>query len=224
MRATLIRTAFNPVIYEVLDFGISIYDAAMDLIAEAPGLTFFLGANDYSVHKVMAHVGPENVEPGDIVLSNYPYWNAAHTYDATLLAPVFDPSDGRLFAYLCIRAHWMDLGAKDPGYVLDSTDMHQEGVVFPGTKVFRRGQANDEIIDLIRFNSRMPDLVIGDLNAQVAALRTGERRLHEIVAKFTRPRLDAAIASDHGPWRADDGGGAGEPAPRPLDGQRHHRR
>lgn len=200
MRATLIRTAFNPVIYEVLDFGISIYDAAMDLIAEAPGLTFFLGANDYSVRKVMAHVGPENVEPGDIVLSNYPYWNAAHTYDATLLAPVFDPSDGRLFAYLCIRAHWMDLGAKDPGYVLDSTDMHQEGVVFPGTKVFRRGQANDEIIDLIRFNSRMPDLVIGDLNAQVAALRTGERRLHEIVAKFTRPRLDAAIASimDHG--------------------------
>jgi len=195
MRATLIRTAFNPVIYEVLDFGISIYDASMDLIAEAPGLTFFLGANDYSVRKVMDHVGPQNLDPGDIILSNYPYWNAAHTYDATLLAPVFDPADGRLFAYLCIRAHWMDLGAKDPGYVLDSTDMHQEGVVFPGTKVFRQGEPNAEIIDLIRFNSRMPDLVIGELNAQVAALRTGERRMQEIVVKFSRPRLDGAIAA-----------------------------
>ena len=59
-------------------------------------------------------------------MSNYPYWNAAHSYDATLTAPVFD-QEGILFGFLLVRAHWMDLGAKDPGYVLDSTDMHQEG-------------------------------------------------------------------------------------------------
>jgi N-methylhydantoinase B len=195
MRATLIRTAFNPVIYEVLDFGISIYDARLDLLAEAPGLTFFLGANDFSVRKVVAFLGSETLRPGDVILSNYPYWNGAHTYDATLLAPVFAPETDDLFAVLCIRAHWMDLGAKDPGYVLDSTDMHQEGVVFPGTRIFRGGKLNPEIIDLIRFNSRMPDLVIGDLNAQVAALRTGERRLHEILKKFGRPHLEGAIAA-----------------------------
>ena len=180
MRATLVRTAFNPVIYEVLDFGISIYDARLDLVAEAPGLTFFLGANDYSVRKVVEFLGVATLAPGDVILSNYPYWNGAHTYDATLLAPVFEPGANNLFSTLCIRAHWMDLGAKDPGYVLDSTDMHQEGVVFPGTRIFRNGKANQEIIDLVRFNSRMPDLVIGDLNAQVAALRTGERRMLEI--------------------------------------------
>ena len=72
---------------------------------------------------------------GDIVLMNYPYWNAAHAYDATLFAPVFDEADDAPLAFICIRAHWMDLGAKDPGYVLDSTDMHQEGILFPGTKV-----------------------------------------------------------------------------------------
>lgn len=193
MRACLVRTAFSPVIYEVLDFGISIYDATLDLVAEAPGLTFFLGANDYSVRKVVEYLGAETLRPGDIVLSNYPYWNGAHISDATLLAPVFDPADGALFCVMCIRAHWMDLGAKDPGYVLDSTDMHQEGVVFPGTRVYRGGELNAEVIELIRFNSRMPDIVLGDLNAQVAALRTGERRLHEVLAKFGRPRLTSAF-------------------------------
>ncbi|WP_433528185.1 hydantoinase B/oxoprolinase family protein [Micromonospora sp. CA-263727] len=201
MRATLIRTSFNPVIYEVHDFGLSIYDADLRLVAEATGLTFFLGANDYSLAKGVAYVGRENLHPGDVVLLNYPYWNAAHTYDATLFAPVFRPDpadadgDGELVGFLCVRAHWMDLGAKDPGYVLDSTDMHQEGLIFPGTKVVSRGEPVREIHELIRFNSRMPDAVLGDLHAQIAALRTGERRLLEIVEKFGRPTVAAAV--DH---------------------------
>jgi N-methylhydantoinase B len=197
MRATLIRTAFNPVIYEVLDFGISIYDARQRLIAEATGLTRFLGANDYSLRKGIEYVGAGNLRRGDIVLLNYPYWNAAHAYDATLFMPVFDPAadDDRdsPLGFLCLRAHWMDLGAKDPGYVLDSTDVHQEGMLFPGTKIFDRGVADEKILELIRFNSRMPDLVIGDLHAQVSALRTGERRITEIYARFGRPAVEAAI-------------------------------
>ncbi len=197
MRATLIRTAFNPVIYEVLDFGISVYDARLRLVAEATGLTRFLGANDYSLRQGVSHVGVDRLHRGDIVLLNYPYRNAAHAYDATLFTPVFEPGpaghDGRLFGFLCVRAHWMDLGAKDAGYVLDSTDVHQEGLLFPGTKVFERGVADQKILELIRFNSRMPELVIGDLHAQVAALRTGERRVSEILAKFGRPAVDAAI-------------------------------
>ena len=200
MKATLVRTAFNPVIYEVLDFGISMYDRRLDLIAEAPGLTMFLGANDYSVRKVVDYLGVEAFEAGDVVISNYPYWNAAHTYDASLFAPVFVPGLDGPFGFLCVRAHWADLGAKDPGYVLDSTDMHQEGIVFPGTKVVKRGEVDREIIELIRFNSRMPEIVVGDFNAMVASLRTGERRLQETVAKFGRETVDAAIAAilDHG--------------------------
>ncbi|MDG4831007.1 hydantoinase B/oxoprolinase family protein [Solwaraspora sp. WMMD1047] len=199
MRATLIRTSFNPVIYEVHDFGMSMYDADLRLIAEATGLTFFLGANDFSLRKGVEYVGRENLHRGDIVLLNYPYWNAAHAADATLFAPVFQPddadpaADGELVGFLCVRAHWMDLGAKDPGYVLDSTDMHQEGLIFPGTKVVARGEPVHEIHELIRFNSRMPDEVLGDLHAQIAALRTGERRLLEIIAKFGRPIVSAAV-------------------------------
>ncbi|GFJ82663.1 5-oxoprolinase [Phytohabitans houttuyneae] len=191
MRATLIRTAFNPVIYEVHDFGISIYDDELRLVAESTGLSRFLGANDYSIRKGVEYVGAHTLRAGDVVLMNYPYWNAAHTYDATLFAPVF--LHGTSVGYLCIRAHWMDLGAKDPGYVLDSTDMHQEGVIFPGTRIFRAGEPAPEIIELIRFNSRMPDLVLGDLHAQVAAIRTGERRLLEIFGKFGRETVAAAV-------------------------------
>jgi N-methylhydantoinase B len=200
MRATLIRTAFNPVIYEVLDFGISIYDRKLDLIGEASGLTFFLGANDYAIRRSVEYVGVKNLVPGDIVIMNYPYWNGAHSHDATLYAPVFDDPEELPFAYLVVRAHWLDLGAKDPGYVLDSTDMHQEGLIFPGTKVFKAGRPDHEILELIRFNSRMPDLVIGDFNAQVAALRTGERRIKELLGKFGRETLEAAIdvIQEHG--------------------------
>lgn len=192
MRRTLIRTAFNPVIYEVLDFGISLYNRDLELIADAPGLALFLGANDYAIRKGVEYVGEENLFPGDIVLMNYPYWNSAHAMDVTLFAPVFAPDETRPFAYTCLRAHWMDLGAKDPGYVLDSTDMHQEGLIFPGTKIYKRGKLDKEIVELIRFNSRMPDLVIGDLEAQVASTRTGEKRLQEIYAKFGAERFEEA--------------------------------
>ena len=220
MRRTLVRTAFNPVIYEVFDFGISLYDRNLELIADAPGLALFLGANDYAIRKGVEYIGRENFERGDIVLMNYPYWNSAHAMDVTLFAPVFAQNAEAPFAFTCIRAHWMDLGAKDPGYVLDSTDVHQEGLILPGMKVYKRGRPDREILELIRFNSRMPELVIGDLEAQVAATRTGERRLIEIHEKFGGAALDDAIQRilahgetqvrealtklPHGTWTAED--------------------
>lgn len=220
MRRTLIRTAFSPVIYEVLDFGISLYNSDMELIADAPGLAFFLGANDYAIKKGVEHIGVENLQPGDIVILNYPYWSSAHVADVALFAPVFDDNEARPFAYTCIRAHWMDLGAKDPGYVLDSTDVHQEGLILPPIKVYKGGQPDPEILDLIRFNSRLPDTVLGDLEAQVAATRTGIKRLQQIRRKFGREALDSAIrgildygeritrkalrAIPNGSWTAED--------------------
>jgi N-methylhydantoinase B len=221
MRRTLIRTAFNPVIYEVLDFGISIYDENLDLIADAPGLALFIGANDYAIRRGVEHLDRSRIRPGDIVLMNYPYWNSAHAMDVTLFAPVFASDEAPApFAWTCIRAHWMDLGAKDPGYVLDSTDVQQEGLLMPCLKVYKAGVPDPEIFDLIRFNSRMPDLVIGDLEAQVAATRVGTKRLQEIYAKFGRETFRSAIdavlahgeritrerlaALPHGTWTAED--------------------
>ena len=204
MRRTLVRAAFNPVIYDVLDFGISLYTADLDLMAEAAGITHFLGANDYAIVKGTEYVTRERMRPGDVYLLNYPYWSGAHTYDAMLFAPVFhDGVDGPA-AFLAVRAHWMDLGAKDPGYVLDSTDMHQEGLIFPGTRIVADGEPVRDILELIRFNSRLPDLTIGDFYAQLAALRTGNVRLREVWNKFGYSTVEAAVRRviDHGEVQA----------------------
>jgi N-methylhydantoinase B len=195
MRRTLVRTAFNPVIYEVLDFGISVYDVERRLMAEAAGITSFIGANDYALPRLLEHVPEERIGPGDVLLLNYPYWNSAHAYDAMLMMPVFAPGSGRTVpsAYLCVRAHWMDLGAKDPAYVLDSTDVHQEGLLFPGTRIVKGGVVDEEVVDLIRFNSRLPEQTIGDFHAQYAALRVGERELTAVWERFGLDVVEASV-------------------------------
>jgi len=138
------------------------------------------------------------MDPGDVFIMNYPYWSGTHTLDVLLFAPVFH--DEELIGYTTCRAHWLDLGAKDSGYVLDSTDVHQEGVLFPGTKVYKGGEPDPEIMDIIRFNSRMPEKVVGDLNAQVAAVRTGEQRLQELYEKYGADTVETAVDKilDHG--------------------------
>lgn len=198
MQRTLIRTAYNTIIYEILDFGISMYDRNANLIADSPGLPVFLGANDAGLRASLDHLGEENLNEGDIVVVNYPYWSGTHTLDVLLFMPVFYEDD--LIGYTTSRAHWLDIGAKDSGYVLDSTDIHQEGVIFPGTKVYKDGEPDEEILDLIRYNSRIPDKVIGDLNAQIAALRTGEERMKELYKKYGANTVESAIDRiiDHG--------------------------
>lgn len=204
MRRTLVRAAFNPVIYDVLDFGISLYTADLDLMAEAAGITHFLGANDHAIVKGTEYVTRDRMRPGDVYVLNYPYWSGAHSYDAMLFAPVFHAGVAGPAAFLAVRAHWMDLGAKDPGYVLDSTDMHQEGLIFPGTRIVADGEPIRDILELIRFNSRLPEVTIGDFHAQLAALRTGEARLREVWDKFGYPTVLAAVRRiiDHGEAQA----------------------
>ncbi|WP_228546381.1 hydantoinase B/oxoprolinase family protein [Halegenticoccus tardaugens] len=200
MQRTLIRTAYNTIVYEILDFGISVYDADLNLIADSPGLALFLGANDYGLKKGVEHVGEENLDPGDVVLLNYPYWSGTHTLDVLVFAPVFDEAGEELLGYTTCRAHWLDLGAKDSGYVLDSTDVHQEGLIFPGTKVYKQGEPDEEILELIRYNSRIPDKVMGDLNAQIAAINTGKQRIRELHERYGTETVDTAVKEilDHG--------------------------
>ena len=191
MHRTLVRTAYNSIIYEILDFGITLYDKEMNLIADSPGLTIFLGANDYGLRKAVEHVGKENLEEGDVLMLNYPYWSSGHTADALVFAPIFYQDE--LIGYSAIRAHWIDIGAKDEGYILDSTDLHQEGLVMPGVKLYKGGEPDEEMLNILRFNSRMPRDTIGNLNAQVASLRIGEKRLKELHEKYGSDTIEACI-------------------------------
>ena len=192
MRRTLVRTAFNAVIYEVLDFGISIADSKARMVAEAAGITSFIGANDYALKTLLKKLDLNSLRPGDVVMLNYPYWNSAHASDALLMSPVFIDNN-EIDMFLCVRAHWLDLGAKDAGYVIDSTDIHQEGIIIPGVRIIKEGILDEDLWKILTYNSRLPDAIEGDFGAQVACLRTGERCLKEIFSKFGKSKVFRAI-------------------------------
>jgi N-methylhydantoinase B len=192
MRRTLVRTAFNAVIYEVLDFGISIADSKGRMVAEAAGITSFIGANDYALKTLIQKLDLAALRPGDVVMLNYPYWNSAHASDALLMTPVFIDGN-KIDMFLCVRAHWLDLGAKDAGYVIDSTDVHQEGLIIPGVRIIKEGKLDEDLWKILEFNSRLPEAIKGDFGAQVACLRTGEKCVRDIFQKFGKSRVFGAI-------------------------------
>lgn len=205
MQRTLVRTAYNTTIYEMLDFGISLYDANLNLVSEAPGLTLFLGANDYGIEKAIDYIGADNLHNGDIVLMNYPYWSSAHTLDPCLIAPIFH--EEQKIGYAVVRAHWMDMGAKDAAYVHDSTELYQEGLIFPGTKIYEGGEPDEELIELLRFNTRMSEKVIGDLHAQISSLKIGRTRYGDLYDRYGQETVSEAVDRivDHGKQKALEG-------------------
>ena len=198
MARNLCRTAYNTVVYEIHDYGIGLHDADGNGVADTPGIAIFTGGNDFGLRKTIEFLGKENIHPGDVIMLNYPYWSCAHTLDALVMAPIF--SEDELIAFATCRVHLLDLKQKDPGYVLDSTDMYQEGIFFPGVKLYSQGEINNDIFNIIRFNSRYPERTIGDLQAEVSACQTGERRIQQLAAKYGPEVFAEAMRkiNDHG--------------------------
>lgn len=198
MARNLCRTSYNTVVYEIHDYGIGIHDPAGDVVADAPGIAVFTRGNDHGIKKAVEFLGTDAMEPGDIFILNYPYWASAHTLDPLVFAPIHH--DGGLVGFASCRVHVLDLKQKDAGYVLDSTDMSQEGIFFPVVKLYRAGRQNDDIFNIIKFNSRMPERTIGDIQAQASACFTGVRRTQEIADKYGAGTLLTAMQAinDHG--------------------------
>jgi N-methylhydantoinase B len=198
MNRNLVRTAYSTTIYEVHDFGVGIYDRRCRLLAEAPGLAIFTRGNDYALVKIVEYLGYDNIHPEDIILLNYPFWSAAHTLDVTAVTPIFHANE--IVGFTAVKQHWQDLGQKDPGYCTDTTDLYQEGLVIPCLKIHKRGRLNQDLVDIIRFNSRMPEHVLGDMNAKISSCITGRKRVEELVEKFGPETFHLAIEQilDHG--------------------------
>ena len=125
MARNLCRTAYNTVVYEIHDYGIGIHDANGDVVADAPGIAVFTRGNDHGIKRAVEFLGADTMKPGDVFVLNYPYWSSAHTLDPLVFAPIH--AEGRLIGFASCRIHVLDLKQKDAGYVLDSTDMYQEG-------------------------------------------------------------------------------------------------
>ncbi|SDS80345.1 hydantoinase B/oxoprolinase family protein [Microterricola viridarii] len=191
----LCRTAYNTVVYEIHDYGIGLHDVNGDVVADAPGIAVFTRGNDAGIKHSMEFLGVDAMEPGDVFILNYPYWSSAHTLDPLVFAPIH--AEDQLIGFASCRVHITDLNQKDPGYVLDSTHKSQEGLMMPASKLYRRGERNDDVFNIIRFNSRMPKHTIGDIQAQVSACITGVRRTQELADKYGVAVLTEVMESIH---------------------------
>lgn len=183
MKRVQVRAAYSPIIYEAQDFAVALYDRQVRMLAQAPTLPAFMGTMNFCVEAAVAAVGGEqNLEPGDVILYNMPYGTGSHAQDGAVVMPVFLP-DGELIGYAANKAHWLDVGAKN-AYCSDTTDVYQEGVVFPGVKLYRRGELVEDIMAIVVANSRMSRPVRGDLLGQVASCRIGANELVRVVQRF----------------------------------------
>jgi N-methylhydantoinase B len=199
IKRTLIRTSMSPIIYEVLDFAAVLYDRRIRLLAQAPSLPFFMGTMSFCIEAAVEEVGGEaGLEPGDIILLNDPYKTGSHPQDAAVVMPVFLP-EGELIGYAAIKAHWLDIGAKEI-YCTDTTDVFQEGTIFPGVKLYSRGELVKDIQKMAVANSRLPKLVLGDINAEVAGVRAGARELVRLVQRYGLETFSNCVERmyDHG--------------------------
>src|SRR3954470_1870270 len=199
MKRALVRTAFSPVIYEVLDFAVAIYDRDIRLLAQAPSLPFFMGTMNFCVQATLDAVGgEEGLEPGDIVLYNYPYGTGSHPQDCAVVMPVF-LDDEELIGYTTIKGHWLDIGGKEP-YSTDTVDVFQEGTIFPGVKLYRRGVLVNDIYRMAIANSRVPKMVAGDINAEVVSARTGAAAFVRLVERYSVATFEESVERmfDHG--------------------------
>lgn len=187
------RTSKSPIIYETLDFASGITDKYGRLLTQGNGACGFLGMLTSLVRSVIdKYAKAGNLKEGDIIICNDPYGGGgSHLQDVGLILPVF--VDGEIFAYCVNKAHWSELGGKDPGYAVDSTEIYQEGLMFPCLKLFSEGELNETLAEMIRGNVRLPDMSIGDMWAQVSGLKTGEKRIREICEKYGKNTVDNAI-------------------------------
>jgi N-methylhydantoinase B len=181
MGVTLCRTSFSPNIKERRDFSCALFDGQGRMIAQAAHIPVHLGAMPMSVLHAIQQV---DMQPGDGVLVNDPYGGGTHLPDITLVTPIFLEGSPQPVFFTANRAHHADVGGMTPGSMPLSTEIFQEGIRIPPIKIIVDGTVQHDLLQLILANVRTPREREGDLTAQIAANRTGERRLREVVSKY----------------------------------------
>lgn len=192
MAIVLARASMSPVIYEVLDFACGVCDARGDLIAQTNGITVFTGTFSRQVHFIIERFGSE-MAPGDTFLTNDPFEGGTHACDFAVVRPIF--AEGRIIVFAIAIAHLLDVGGAVAGSLPpNATSVFQEGLRLSGVRLTRHDRLLDDLVRIVMENVRLPNLVLGDINAELAAVRIAERRISEIVAKYGSAMLNATFA------------------------------
>jgi N-methylhydantoinase B len=186
MRITMIKTAYNHIISESLDFGCAIFDADVQMIAQGVGLPVFQGHLGFPIEASIGARGLDAFRDGDLFMHNDPYTgNGNHLNDVAMFSPVF--WDGALTGFVAVKAHWSDIGGPVPSSMqVGSTDFRQEGLRFQSVRLMDRGALNDEVLRVIRSNIRTESGTMKDVQAMIAVCRAGEAYFKEILARYGR--------------------------------------
>lgn len=192
MRATVFRTARSVAIWEARDFSCGLFDATGQVVAQSEDIGSHVVPLPWSVESSLEAVG-DDLSPGDVIVMNDPYLGGTHLNDVTLIYPVFH--DGRLAFFPAVREHWADVGGAVPGSMSGTAnEIYQEGIRIPPVKLVERGQINNAAMEILLSNMRVRDERIGDFNSGLAACRTAERRIRELIERYGLDTLLAGVA------------------------------
>jgi N-methylhydantoinase B len=197
-QVTLLRTAFSRIVTEAWDFSCALFDTKGEMVAQGRhGLPAFLGCMAQALHDFLAAYPPETLQPGDSLITTDPWIGASQINDVFFVSPIFHR--GRIVAYAMSVSHSPDVG----GRLLsaDSKEVFEEGFRLPIMKLFKAGEPNEDLFRIIRLNVRVPDIVVGDLMAQLASNTIMARRLVEFLEAKD---LDDADALFSAVWERSD--------------------
>jgi N-methylhydantoinase B len=191
----LMRMSYSSIIRESEDFGAALTDAEGRQLCECKMSTpLQSGPIPGYVRGIRKRfeVRGDVFCPGDVIMHNDPYGGASHGPDVAFCVPVFD--GGELIGFSVTTAHHLDIGAHTPGScgIVDAVDTYAEGLQFKAIKVIDQGRRNDAVWEIVRDNIRIPDLVVGDMNAQIAAAQIGAQRYVDLVRRYGRATVSGA--------------------------------
>ncbi len=189
MKTNLMRTAYNMIIYEALDFTVGLFTTHGETVSIGLGLPMFIRGMSETVKAKIKRFGHAGMKEGDIYITNDAYLTGSHLNHITLTQPIFH--EGEVIAFACCMAHWIDIGGS-MGHV--TTDIYSEGLQIPILHYKTAGVVNQGLVELIAMNVRLPKLAMGDLRAQDTAVTTGERRFLELVKRYGKDPVLASIA------------------------------
>lgn len=187
MAFAVMRTARSPIIRDVLDYSVTMCDATGRILAQAKTVALHLGAVPDAIDVIIKKFG-NDVEPGDVIVLNDPYEGGMHLPDIFMFKPIFFQQ--RLQGFSVVIAHHCDMGGRVPGSnAADSTEIFQEGLRIAPMKFYTQGKINETLVTIIKKNVRLPDLVLGDMGAQLATCNIGERELVRLFERYGEDNL-----------------------------------
>ncbi len=204
IEADLTRTAFSPLVYEYKDFAVGMVDDEGRGIALATSATPGLQVNSLgeAVRDGLNFYPKETMEPGDVFITNHAGTLGQHLNNVVMYTPIFSPTGG-LRAFMALNVHWVDIGGRVPGSFTgtDTTELIQEGLQLRSVKLYHRGKPIEEVFRIIQYNSRQPEMLMGDIGAQYAGCVKGRELFEQFMARHGEGPVFQAIAAI---WRKSE--------------------